>query len=222
MEGGSCPTCGTFGAPCSGVMCVQGAQQAPGQTGWVRGREACGVTEQRKHRRLRKAPYVPAFLLLGHLPAAPVAHMIQGSGPISCSGNTAVLEMLKEEEIQGWELPLAIIIFRQGNSSCLSCLPKSRTHHQAQTSSVCQCDTNRWDPETDRCRPSMPETTDALARTLPLPEGQCQGVWASSAPAHPLLPDQPRLSSLPFPGATLQAVSCLGKIRPGKRVTACL
>lgn len=101
MEGGSCPTCWTLGAPCSGVMGVQGAQQAPDQTGWA----PPGVTEQIKHRRLRKAPSAPAFLLPGHLLAASEGHRIQGGGPISCSGNTAVLEMLKGKEIQGWELP---------------------------------------------------------------------------------------------------------------------
>lgn len=36
---------------------------------------------------------------------ASVGHRIQGSGPVSCSGNTAVLEMLKREEIQEWEFP---------------------------------------------------------------------------------------------------------------------
>jgi len=54
MEGGSCPTRGAFGALCIGVTCVQGARQA----GWMRRREAAGVTEQRKHRRLRKVPQV--------------------------------------------------------------------------------------------------------------------------------------------------------------------
>lgn len=83
------------------MMGVQGAQQAPDQTGGA----PPGVTEQIKHRRLRKAPSAPAFLLPGHLLAASEGHRIQGGGPISCSGNTAVLEMLKGKEIQGWELP---------------------------------------------------------------------------------------------------------------------
>lgn len=72
------------------------------------------------YRRLRKVPHAPIFLLPGHLLTASVGHRIQGDGPISCSGNTAVLEMLKEEEVQGWELPLAVTIFRQGNSGCLT------------------------------------------------------------------------------------------------------
>lgn len=50
---------------------------------------------------------------------------------VSCSVNRAVLQMLKREEIQGQELPLAIITSRQGNSSCLTSCPKSRTHHRA-------------------------------------------------------------------------------------------
>lgn len=44
----------------------------------AQGREAPGVTEQRKHRRRRKAPYAPAFLFRGYLLAASVGHRIWG------------------------------------------------------------------------------------------------------------------------------------------------
>lgn len=112
-------------------------------------------TEQRKHRRLRRAPYAPAFLLSGHLIATSVAHRIQGGGPISWSGNRAVLEMLKGKEAQRQEFPSAIITFRQGNSGCLTSPPKSRTHHRALKSRGCVTvsDTKKWEPETHRCRP---------------------------------------------------------------------
>lgn len=55
-----------------------GAQLAPDQSEWEQGREAPGITEQGKHRRLWKAPYAPAFMLPGHLLAASMGHRIQG------------------------------------------------------------------------------------------------------------------------------------------------
>lgn len=143
MQEGSCCTHWTFAAPFSKVMHVQGDQQTTYQTLLLLGREVSGGTEQRKHRRLRKAPYTPTFLFSGHLIATSVAHRIQWGGPTSCSGNKSVLEMLKVEEVQGQEFPLAIITLRQGNSSYLTSLPRCRTHHRALKSrGLCHC--VRW------------------------------------------------------------------------------
>lgn len=124
-EGGSCPTCGTFGTPCSGVMCVQGAQQAPDQIGWA----------WRKHRRLRKAPYGPVFLLWASA-CSLCETWDRGGWTHLLLREYRVLVMLRREEIQ---LPLPIVVFRQGTSSCLTCLPKSRTRHQTQRSRGISC-----------------------------------------------------------------------------------
>lgn len=114
-----------------------------------------------------------------------------GTGSCSkISGNPARVEMVKGKETQGWELPLALIVLKQG---CGSVVVASLAFQRAgpiagryQRLVSLHQHNKREDLVTDKHRPA------------PRCSAPSQRQWScsSSAPAHPHLPEQPGLSSL--------------------------